>query len=313
MSHTDCLAALAYSRNNLASRMAKICWALLMTISHQIDIALEWTECRPSVTERNMDGSGFHVCGDNDRRGTVSADERLSDSRLDPSFPEPPPLAPVALPRWAGQTPKMTVAGFVMASLAYQTSFYIGRTLANIGDRGSRSAMTTKDQTPGRRVFGILKAHFVAQAVTLIALSMRSKRKRDYQNHCPGGAEQLLSLCRRFRGTRVFSKRFWHSSELYCEPVDIIGGPPVDVEILTRLRMGEYHSKLNEAGGSPVTIALHFPEQFDCRGFHNRFGRTLADGSVALPCRLLRPVGYDGHLLYFQEDLVLRPLCAGDN
>jgi hypothetical protein len=49
---------------------------------------------------------GFYTrAGELAGRGLLSADERLSDLGVDPSFPDPPAPCPIDLPRWASHTP----------------------------------------------------------------------------------------------------------------------------------------------------------------------------------------------------------------
>ncbi|MCE5267641.1 MAG: AAA family ATPase [Planctomycetaceae bacterium] len=310
MNHTDYLAALAHIRGTIW----QLGWRkdLLGVVDDNIASDRYSSRMDRVPTERygkKYGWIGFYTyAGIMTDEGRFPADERLSDLGVDPSFPEPPPPAPVTLPRWAGQTPKDDRRWIRYGVISVPDELLYR---SDIGPhRGPWIAvhgyLTTKDQTTGRRVFGILKALLVANRdVDRLVNAITTK---DYPgNHwLPEEPSNYYLFAGEIPWHPEFSRNdFGDSFERYCEPVDIIGGPPVDVEILAHDYAWEsYHSKLNDAGGSPVP-SQPFSEQFDCRGIPQSFGQTLADGSVAT-LSLAAPTGYDGNLLYFREDLLRR-------
>jgi hypothetical protein len=96
--------------------------------------------------------------------GQLPSTERLSDIQIDPSFPEPPPPAPINLPTWISVTPTNTQDWITQGTitvpdnLLYCSSFdtYPGSWIAVHGN------LDVTDKVLGRRVFGLLTALLVA-------------------------------------------------------------------------------------------------------------------------------------------------------
>ena len=57
--------------------------------------------------------------------GLLPDEKRLSDLGIDPSFPEPPPPAPIRLPKSAGPTPENDPDWLRSGQLSYPMSYYI--------------------------------------------------------------------------------------------------------------------------------------------------------------------------------------------
>jgi len=236
-------------------------------------------------------------------------EERLSDLQIDPSFPEPPPPAPIDLPIWARPTPaddrRWIRHGIISVpdELLYrlQISSHPGPWIA------VHAYLHTEGQAPGRRVFGKLTAMLVAKADTDRLVD--ALNTRDH----PGGWRFLREPEDHytFAGEIPWNPEFAHMdadgdpAELYRDAVRVGDSSSSEVEILAHCYAWEsYHSALNKAGGALVPSLL-FSAAFDLRGIPQSFSQTLPDGTVAA-ISLAGPTGFDGHLLYLREDLVYR-------
>ena len=240
--------------------------------------------------------------------GRFPADQRLSDLGVDPSFPEPPPPAPIALPHWARETPR-------------DDRRWIRQGVVNVPDEllyrpdiGTDSGpwiavhgyLHTRDQAPGRRVFGILKALLVAgRDVDRLVSAMKTK---DYpgNNWLPEEPSDYYIFAGEIPWHPEYARNYsGNTAELYREMIDVTDSPPVSAESLAHVYAWEsYHSKLNRAGGTPVP-SRPISERFDLRGVPQFFAQVLPSGPVAaVTCAA--PAGYDGHLLYIRENLVRR-------
>lgn len=232
---------------------------------------------------------------------------RLSDVDIDPSFPESPPPTQSDLPNWAKPTPKddsrWMRQGLVTVpnELLYRSSInsHPGPWIA------VQAHLETREQTPGRRVFGILTALLVdaADAERLIA----GLNGRDH----PGNwwLPEVPSDYYTFAGEIPWSPEFARidegsdPSDLYSAAVKVDGNAPINVEILAHYYAWEsYHCVLNQAGGALVP-SRPFSKLFDLRGVAQSFDQILPDGSIAA-LSLGAPPRFDGHLLYLREDLV---------
>jgi hypothetical protein len=234
---------------------------------------------------------------------------RLSDVDIDPSFPEPPPPAPIDLPIWARPSPTDARRWIRHGVVAVPDALLCRPDLD--GHSGPWIAvaghLTTGDQAPGRRVFGILKAMLVAAADTgrlVHALNARDHPGRVWLPEEPGDYYT-------FAGEIPWSPEFARGGEdddrasLYRATVPVDDGSPIEVEILAHGYDWErYHSGLNVAGGALVPSQT-FSAAFGLRGIPQSFSQTLPDGTVGA-LSLGAPVGFRGHLLYLREDLVQR-------
>jgi hypothetical protein len=241
-------------------------------------------------------------------KGMFPADQRLSDLGVDPSFPEPPPPAPVAVAHWARETPRDDRRWIRQGVVSVPDELLYQRDIGTCSGPwiAIHGYMITHGQAPGRRVFGILKALLVADRDVDRLVSM--VKTKDY----PGNdwLPEEPSNHYIFAGEIPWHPEYaWNESgkavELYRGMIDVGGGPPVSTEILAHIYAWEdYHSKLNQAGGAPVP-SRPFSERFDLRGVPQSFGQVLPNGShAALSCAA--PAGYEGHVLYAREDLVRR-------
>jgi len=248
---------------------------------------------------------GFYTrAGELADKGLLSAHERLSDLGLDPSFPDPPAPCPIDLPAWARETPaedRRWIRHGVVAvpdELLYRPALdpHPGPWIAVYGN------LTTRDQTLGRRVFGVLTALLVA--------SRDADRLVEALNPGNRWAPEEPGDYYVFAGEIPWSAQFAQNDAedwdpLYRGRVDCAPGPPIEVEILAhRYSWEDYHSDLNRAGGALVP-SRHFSAQFELRAIPQSFAQTLPDGSV-VALSFAAPAGYDGHLLYLREDVVHR-------
>ncbi len=236
-------------------------------------------------------------------------DKRLVDVQLDPSFPEPPRTAPIALPTWARPTPipdpRWIRHGIVTVPddllCRYEIDQHPGPWIA------VDASLVDADEITSRRVFGRLTAVLVeatdAQRL-LNALDARSDPGRWFLPETP---DDIYT----FAGEIPWSSEFARGepgddrAEIYRETVAVGSDHNIEAEILAhRFSWEDLHSRLNTAGGALVP-SRSFSKAFDLRGMPQSFDQTLPDGTRAA-ISLSAPPGFDGHLLYLREDLVRR-------
>jgi hypothetical protein len=163
--------------------------------------------------------------------------------------------------------------------------------------------LTADEQTPGRHVFGFLKALLVRpQDVDLVKTALTSAEHPSLWS-TPRPPEDYYT----FAGEIPWSPQFGAGSEsdAYRDNVGERGVSGVSVEILSHHYSWEsYHSALNKAGGVTVPSRT-FSEHFDLRGLPQSFDQVLPAGTVVAKS-LAAPSGFGGYLLYLREDLLHR-------
>lgn len=244
----------------------------------------------------------------------LERDERLSDVPIDPSFPEPPPAAPMRLSLWTSASP-VNDREWMRDGIVDVPDELFER--ADIGYSGGpwiavHGELANDSRVLGRRVWGRLTALLVAPKDALRL--MEALRTRAY----PGNfwLPEIPSDYYTFAGEVPWSPEFGRRAdadstpeERYCKAVELEKGRPVAVEVLAHEYAWEgYHSELNQAGGSLVP-SRSFSVKFDLRAVPQSFDQSQPDKTIA--ARSLRaPDGFSGNLLYLRKDLV-REYAAG--
>ncbi|MDP2856970.1 MAG: hypothetical protein Q8P50_03225, partial [Bacillota bacterium] len=241
--------------------------------------------------------------------GQLSANERLSDVDIDPSFPEPPSSAPFDLPDWARSTPaddrRWIRRGIVTVPEELLSRPAIGILSGPWIVVGGN--LSSVDQTPGRRVSGFLSALLVAagDAERLV----ETVRAGEHHGHWDLTAYHADYYT--FAGEIPWSPEFAHEGEkgvpadLYRRTAMARDGSQLEVEILAHRYMWEpHHSTLNRANGALVPSQT-FSKAFDLRGVAQSFGQMLPDGTMGV-VSLGAPRRFDGNLLYLRRDLVVK-------
>jgi hypothetical protein len=230
--------------------------------------------------------------------------ERLPDVHLDPSFPEPPPPAPIEMPTWPRPTPtddkQWIKKGVVSLPNAILYSEHLG------GHAGPwvlvDGYLDSVDGAVGRHVFGLMRALLVSPADTANVLA-------DIREGHPANHQLSESPSDHY----TFAEEIpWHPefasgrgddpTWLYRRAIRICD-TSVEIEILSHDYAWEsYHSPLDQTGGGHAP-SRRFSDRFDLRGLPQTFDQSLPDGSTAALV-FRAPKGFDGRLLYLREDLV---------
>jgi hypothetical protein len=234
---------------------------------------------------------------------------RLSDVDIDPSFPEPPAPAPFGCPLWARPTPADDRRWIRQGIVTVPDELLYRRVIGSHEGPwiAVHAYLETKDQAPGRSVFGILTALLVAGTDAGRLVEALNTRAHPGGWWLPEAPSDYYIFAGEIPWSTEFARRNADSdpAQLYREAMDVGEGSPVEVEILAhRYDWESYHSVLNEAGGALVP-SRPFSAAFDLRGKPQTFSQTLSDQAVAA-LSLGAPAGFDGHLLYLREDLVHR-------
>lgn len=230
-------------------------------------------------------------------------DRRLSDVDIDPSFPNPPPIASIKMPKWNRPKPsddrRWLRQGIVSvpAELLYRREIdsLIGPWILVSG------FMETNKDLSGRRVHGYLAALLVSHSnvsglvETMLDIDL--------------GAWWLLleepSDAYTFAGEIPWSREFdrLESGEFSNRRTIKVRGKQVQFETMAhRFGWESYHSTLNKAGQVSVPSSS-FSRLFDLCGVPQSFDQKDRDGKWASLSRQA-PEGFDGRLLYLREDLV---------
>ncbi len=244
--------------------------------------------------------------------GRLPADrEHLTEVDIDPSFPERPPSAPVAVPIWARPTPAED-RRWIRHGIVTVPDELLRR--QDIGPHPGpwiavHGHLNADDQSPRRRVFGLLMAVLVkdADADRLVdALSARPYPGNDWVPQQP--PIDIYTFAGEIPWSPDFARGDPDSgtpAERYRHSITVENEPPVEVEILAHEYEWEsYHSALNQAA-SALIPSRPFSDAFNLRGMPQTFNQTLADGTVAA-VSLGGPGGLTGRLLYLRADLVDR-------
>jgi hypothetical protein len=235
--------------------------------------------------------------------------ERLSDVDIDPSFPEPPRAAPFEVPKWALPTPRderrWIRQGVVSVPdhLLYRSAIdsHTGPWIAVYGH------LTADEQTPGRRVYGLLTALLVAPRDSDRLVSALASGIHPRSCRLPDPPEDHYTFAGEIPWHSEFARitRGSRAEDPYRQFVRLTQLVKIEVEELAHWYGWEsYHSALNKAGGALVP-SLAFSSHFDLRGLPQSFDQALSDGSLAA-CSLSGPPEFGGELLYLREDLLHR-------
>lgn len=271
---------------------------------------LDWSRGNRPKTERygkKYSWIGFYTyAGILSNAGKLSIrGPRLSELQIDPSFPEEPPPSSITLPPWAAHEPKADSKWVksgkipIPKELLYRSSInsHNGPWLLVNGH------LSTKDQSPRRKAFGLLSALLVNQNERDLLIKRLSAEEYLGNFYLPREPDDHYT----FAGEIPWSAQFAQSdpNELYTHSMDLAKGNRTRVEILAHRHAWEdYHSSLNRAGSSAVPSKT-FSMAFDLRGLPQTFNQALPDGSLGAICESA-PVGFEGHLLYLREDLIRR-------
>jgi len=244
--------------------------------------------------------------------GRFPADRRgLPEVDIDPSFPERPPPVPIAVPIWARPTPADD-RRWIRHGIVTVPDELLRR--PDIGPHPGpwiavHGHLNADDQSPRRRVFGLLMALLVKDAdADRLVDAVRAR-------HYPGNdwlPQQPPMDIYTFAGEIPWSPDFARddpdgdaAAERYRYPVSVENGSPIEVEILAHEYVWEsYHSALNQAHGALIP-SRPFSDAFGLRGMPQTFNQALPDGTVTA-VSLRGPAGLSGQLLYLREDLVHR-------
>ncbi|UWZ36367.1 hypothetical protein Drose_35930 [Dactylosporangium roseum] len=254
-----------------------------------------------------------HAGALDDRGDLKPRSERLSDLGIDPSFPERPAPLPVAIGDWATPTPatdeEWVILGKVDVSdeLMYpaELNTHPGPWVAVGG------YLSTKGQTPGRRVWGLLVTALVApEHVDVIREALQS-RPYPGRHWIPEAPEDHYT----FAGEIPWHPHFAHIHEddpqddPYLGSIQLENQTLVPAEILMHQFGWEgYHSPLNDAG-HPLVPSRNLSTAMQLKAEPQTFGQRGPDGTV-VALTFSAPSRFEGNLLYIRED-TLRSYAAG--
>ena len=240
--------------------------------------------------------------------GLLPDGDRLSDLGIDPSFPDPPPPAPVDLPSWAAPTPESDLDWLRSGHIGVPDDFlYRGELDGEPGPWVAAYAwLTAEDETTGREVSGRLIVFLVSgeHADRLANELLEGEEPDDDRDGDP--PSDHYTFAGEIPCSHAFGQSHNDASEESCQ--DIAGENSTaygEIESLAHTYAWEsYHSPLNEAGGALVP-SREFSTSFDLRGIPQSFDQTEANGMLA--SRSYRaPSGFSGRVLYLREDLLVR-------
>ncbi|WP_124778846.1 MULTISPECIES: hypothetical protein [Micromonospora] len=249
-----------------------------------------------------------------DDRGELKPrSERLSDLGVDPSFPERPTPLPIALGDWATPTPTSDEDWIVLGEVTVPDELLYPAELN--GHPGPWIAvgghLSTRGQTPGRRVWGLLATALVApEHVDAVreALQSRPYPGRDW---IPEAPEDHYT----FAGEIPWHPHFAHVHEddrqddPYLGAIRLEGRVLVPAEIVThRFGWEGYHSPLNDAGHLLVP-SRNLSTAMQLTAEPQTFNQCAPDGSV-VALTFSAPSRFEGDLLYIRED-ILNSYAAG--
>ncbi len=249
-----------------------------------------------------------------DDRGELKPrSERLSDLGVDPSFPERPAPLPIAFGDWATPTPASLEDWVILGEVDVPDELLYPAELN--GHPGPWVAvgghLSTRGQTPGRSVWGLLATALVApEHVNAVceALQSRPYPGRDW---IPEAPEDHYT----FAGEIPWHPHFAHVHEDAPQDDPYLGSlrledrTLVPVEILMhRFGWEGYHSSLNDAGHLLVP-SRNLSTAMQLKAEPQTFDQRAPDGTIAA-MTFSAPSRFEGDLLYLRED-ILRSYAAG--
>jgi hypothetical protein len=228
--------------------------------------------------------------------------ERLWDIPIDPSFLEPPSSAAIDLPIWARPTPADDRRWIRQGIITIPDQLLYSATIEP--HQGTWVAvsgyLTAENQTPGRRVFGILTALLLATEDSDRLVEALKTWGRSSRWQLPDEPSNY----RIFAGEIPWSPEFAGEGTEYSKRVRVDDGSPIEVEILAHRYTWDERSGVNEVLRALVPSRT-FSTAFDLRGVQHSFDQALPDGTIAA-ISLSAPAGFHGELSYLREDLVHR-------
>lgn len=230
---------------------------------------------------------------------------------IDPTFPQQPPPAPVALATWARRTPAGD-ARWLRNGIVTVTDSLLNPATLN-ADTGpwvlAHAELEAKDPATGRSTFGLINTVLVDQ--TDLAELLAELNASDH----PGRSMiDVPSSYYVFAGEIPWHDRFASPEsgdtvrDIYSERVRR-AGRGIEIERLAHHYAWEpYHSRQNEA--SAYVPSRLFSEAFDLRSVPAGFDQVEPSGAVATRS-FTAPAGFTGNLFYLRADLVTS--YAADN
>jgi hypothetical protein len=232
---------------------------------------------------------------------------RPPDIQIDPSFPDPSPIAPINLQPWASADPAKDESWLRGGSFAVPDELF---RLSDVGtDSGPWLAaygyLHSRARVPERGVFGFLTMLLVEAADYGRLVHALETKVYPGNFWLPRAPETNYT----FGGEIPWSQDFAgeinedQSQRRYRSEVEVHVGSPIEVEILAhKFGWESYHSTLNQASGE-IVPSSRFSRQCDLRGNPQSFDKFMPDGSRG-SISFIAPIGFDGHLLYLRQDLV---------
>jgi hypothetical protein len=171
--------------------------------------------------------------------------------------------------------------------------------------------LITKDQIPGRQVFGKLMALLVAATDADRLINALNLRDRPADFWLPELPRDHYTFAGEIPWSSVFARNGIDSDSMqsYREAIRVDNGTPIEIEILAhRYSWETYYSEVNKVD-SAIVPSRHFSATFDLRSIPQSFHQKQPDGAVAA-LSFIAPARLDGHLLYLRENL-LEQYAAG--
>lgn len=223
---------------------------------------------------------------------------------IDPTFPQPPPRAPVALASWARRTPADDARWLREGIVRVPDSFLSPASLDT--DPGpwllAHAELEVKDPATGRNTFGLINTVLIDQADLVDVLD--ELNVPDY----PGRSMiDVPSDYYVFAGEIPWNDRFaspehgYTVRDIYRDTVHRSGrGIPIE-RVAHHYAWESYHSSENQAGAYIPSKLLS--EAFDLRSVPASFDQVEPSSAVATRS-FAAPPGFTGQLLYLRADLV---------
>ena len=243
-----------------------------------------------------------------EKRLPTTADERLSDLTIDPSFPAAGKVPEVTFPDLL-RHPSQNLQTWIMGGrVDVPDELFRIETLEGFG--GSWVALSgfveQEDSETRRRIFGILQAVMVKRADADALMEAFLIREYPGNLWIPEGPASYYV----FAGEMPWSPRARQGltgaalRNFYGGTVEVAPGQHVSVEVPNhRFSWESYHSVLN--GGPHIELpATTFAESFDLRAVPESYDWCDPSGSPASLTVFAPPSFRLGHLLYMREDLI---------
>jgi hypothetical protein len=229
---------------------------------------------------------------------------------IDPTFPQPPPPAPVALATWARRTPVDDARWLREGIVRVPDSFLSPATLDT--DPGpwllAHAEIEAQDAATGRNTFGLINTILVDQ--TDLADLLNELNAPGY----PGRSMiDVPSDYYVFAGEIPWHDRFaspepgYTVRDRYRQIIDRDGREILTERLAHNYAWESFHSSENQA--SAYVPSKLFSEAFDLRSALAGFDQ-VEPSSAAAARSFAAPAGFTGYLLYLRADLV-RSYAAG--